>query len=137
VLKDTGSFVIDLGGSYEKGKPVRSLYNFRVLIEFCDRLAYRFAEDFYWFNPVKFPSPIEWVNPGAPGRAKDSVNPGAPRVFERRLAESGCDPRADPIFGPDEETAGRPRLLLPTRPPPIRPRHFNSRGFGNGNPARQ
>src|SRR5207248_3316229 len=34
-LKETGSFVIDLGGSYERGKPVRSLYNFRVLLEFC------------------------------------------------------------------------------------------------------
>lgn len=73
VLKETGSFVIDLGGSYEKGKPVRSLYNFRVLLEFCDRLGYRFAEDFYWFNPAKLPSPIEWVNIRKM-RAKDSIN---------------------------------------------------------------
>lgn len=73
VLKETGSFVVDLGGSYEKGKPVRSLYNFRVLMEFCDRLGYRFAEDFYWFNPAKLPSPIEWVNIRKM-RAKDSVN---------------------------------------------------------------
>jgi site-specific DNA-methyltransferase (cytosine-N4-specific) len=73
VLKETGSLVIDLGGSYEKGKPVRSLYNFRVLIEFCDRLGYRFAEDFYWFNPAKLPSPIEWVNIRKM-RAKDSIN---------------------------------------------------------------
>lgn len=72
-LKETGSFVVDLGGSYEKGKPVRSLYNFRVLIEFCDSLGYRFAEDFYWFNPAKLPSPIEWVN-RRKIRAKDSVN---------------------------------------------------------------
>lgn len=72
-LKETGSFVVDLGGSYEKGKPVRSLYNFRVLIKFCDELGYRFAEDFYWFNPAKLPSPIEWVN-RRKIRAKDSVN---------------------------------------------------------------
>ena len=72
-LKETGSFVIDLGGSYERGKPVRSLYNFRVLLEFCDRVGYRFAEDFYWFNPAKLPSPIEWVN-RRKMRAKDSVN---------------------------------------------------------------
>jgi hypothetical protein len=49
-LKSTRSFVMDLGGSYEKGKPVRSLCNFRVLLEFCDSLGYRFAEDSYWFN---------------------------------------------------------------------------------------
>ena len=72
-LKETGSLVVDLGGSYEKGKPVRSLYNFRVLIEFCDSLGYRFAEDFYWFNPAKLPSPIEWVN-RRKIRAKDSLN---------------------------------------------------------------
>src|ERR1700739_250167 len=33
VLKDDGSFVLALGGSYQKGTPARSLYNFRVLIK--------------------------------------------------------------------------------------------------------
>jgi site-specific DNA-methyltransferase (cytosine-N4-specific) len=32
VLKDTGSFVLDLGGAYRAGIRSRSLYNFRVLI---------------------------------------------------------------------------------------------------------
>ena len=73
VLKLTGSFVIDLGGAYEKGKPVRSLYNFRVLIKFCDDLGYYLAEEFFWFNPAKLPSPIEWVNKRKI-RAKDAVN---------------------------------------------------------------
>ncbi|MBS9528889.1 hypothetical protein INQ27_01285 [Wolbachia endosymbiont of Ceratitis capitata] len=35
-LKDTGSFVLDLGGAYEKGVPSRSLYNFRVLAQKLD-----------------------------------------------------------------------------------------------------
>src|SRR5438552_12118046 len=47
VLKDDGSFVLDLGGAYEKGVPTRSLYNFRVLIRFCDELGFFLAEDFY------------------------------------------------------------------------------------------
>lgn len=72
-LKDTGSFVLDLGGAYMKGVPVRSLYNFRVLIHFCDKLGFHLAEDFYWFNPSKLPSPIEWVNKRKI-RAKDAVN---------------------------------------------------------------
>lgn len=72
-LKETGSLVIDLGGAYERGLPVRSLYNFRVLIYFCDVLHYHLAEEFYWFNPSKLPSPIEWVNKRKI-RAKDSVN---------------------------------------------------------------
>ena len=73
VLKDTGSFVLDLGGAYRTGVPSRSLYNFRVLIAFCDEIGFHLAEDFYWFNPAKLPSPIEWVNKRKI-RAKDSIN---------------------------------------------------------------
>jgi len=72
-LTNDGSFVLDLGGAYEKGLPTRSLYNFRVPIRFCDDLGFFLAEDFYWFNPSKLPSPIEWVNKRKI-RAKDSVN---------------------------------------------------------------
>lgn len=72
-LKDSGSFVLDLGGAYKKGAPIRSLYNFRVLIHFCDVLGYNLAEEFYWHNPSKLPSPIEWVNKRKI-RTKDSVN---------------------------------------------------------------
>jgi site-specific DNA-methyltransferase (cytosine-N4-specific) len=72
-LTEDGSFVVDFGGAYEKGVPVRSLYNFRVLIKLIDDLDFRLAEDFYWFNPSKLPSPIEWVNKRKI-RVKDSVN---------------------------------------------------------------
>ena len=58
-LKRDGSFVLDLGGAYQKGVPARSLYNFRIPIHFCDELGFYLAEDFYWFNPSKLPSPIE------------------------------------------------------------------------------
>jgi len=73
VLKRSGSFVLDLGGAYRAGSPSRSLYNFRVLLAFCDEIGFHLAEDFYWFNPAKLPSPIEWVNKRKI-RAKDSVN---------------------------------------------------------------
>ena len=73
VLKENGSFVLDLGGAYRAGMPSRSLYNFRVLLAFCDEIGFHLAEDFYWFNPAKLPSPIEWVNKRKI-RAKDSVN---------------------------------------------------------------
>jgi site-specific DNA-methyltransferase (cytosine-N4-specific) len=72
-LRDDGSFVIDLGGAYQKGVPSRSLYNFRLLLRFVDEVGLHLAQDFYWFNPAKLPSPIEWVNKRKL-RAKDSVN---------------------------------------------------------------
>ncbi len=72
-LKPTGSFVLDIGGAYQKGIPVRSLYNFRVPLAFCDNIGFHLAEDFYWYNPSKLPSPIEWVNKKKI-RVKDAVN---------------------------------------------------------------
>lgn len=72
-LKPTGSFVLDVGGAYQKGVPARSLHHLRIPIRFCDDLGFFLAEDFYWFNPAKLPSPIEWVNKRKI-RAKDSVN---------------------------------------------------------------
>ena len=73
VLKPTGSFVLDLGGAYVRGRPIRSLYNFRVLLRLCDEYGFHLAEEFFWHNPAKLPSPIEWVNKRKI-RVKDSVN---------------------------------------------------------------
>ncbi|MFG3656850.1 DNA-methyltransferase [Streptomyces sp. NPDC047706] len=72
-LKPTGSLVIDIGGAYQQGEPVRSLHQFRALLAFVDDLGYFLAEEFYWYNPAKLPSPIEWVNKRK-YRAKDAVN---------------------------------------------------------------
>jgi DNA modification methylase len=72
-LRDDGSFVLDLGGAYQRGIPSRSLYNFKILIKFCEEIGFHLAEDFYWHNPAKLPSPIEWVNKRKL-RVKDSVN---------------------------------------------------------------
>lgn len=73
VLKATGSYVLDLGGAYERGRPVRSLHQFRTLIRHVDEFGFHLAEEFYWHNPSKLPSPIEWVNKRKV-RAKDTVN---------------------------------------------------------------
>lgn len=72
-LRDDGSFVLDLGGAYQKGIPVRSLHQFRVLLRFCDELGFNLSQEFFWHNPSKLPSPIEWVNKRKL-RAKDTVN---------------------------------------------------------------
>ena len=120
-LKATGSFVMDLGGSYQKGKPVRSLCGFRVLLEFCDRIGYRLAEDFYWFNPAKLPSPIEWVNKRKM-RAKDAVN----TVW---WFSKGDWPKADvagpdALFRPHEAASPRSRVVLQAGEAAVRPRHI-------------
>lgn len=72
-LKVTGSFVIDLGGAYQKGSPTRALYPFRFMLKMCDEIGYNLAQDMYWHNPSALPTPIEWVNKRKM-RCKTSVN---------------------------------------------------------------
>ena len=72
-LRDDGSFVIDIGGAYEKGEPAYSLYQFKVLIKMVDEIGFKLAQPFYWHNPSALPAPIEWVNKRKL-RAKTSVN---------------------------------------------------------------
>lgn len=72
-LKKEGSFVIDLGGAYEKGIPAYSLYQFKTLIKLCEEIGFKLAQPFYWHNSSALPSPIEWVNKRKL-RAKSSVN---------------------------------------------------------------
>jgi len=61
VLRDDGSFVIDVGGAWTPGQPTRSLYHFELLIRLCRELGFFLAQEFFWYNPAKLPSPAEWV----------------------------------------------------------------------------
>ncbi len=78
VLKDDGSLVIHIGGAWEKGQPTRSLYHFELLLRLCrnndSNLKFHLAQDFYWFNLAKLPSPAEWVTVRRI-RVKDAVDP--------------------------------------------------------------
>jgi site-specific DNA-methyltransferase (cytosine-N4-specific) len=63
VLAEHGSFVIEIGGAFKQGKPARSTYQFELLTELTsDEVGFHLAQDFYWHNPAKLPSPAEWVN---------------------------------------------------------------------------
>ena len=73
VLADDGSLVIDIGGAWNKGLPTRNLYHFKLVIMLCEELGLHLAEEFYWWNPSKLPTPAEWVNIRRI-RAKDAVN---------------------------------------------------------------
>jgi len=74
ILKDTGSLVIDIGGTWVKGQPTRSLYHFDLLIALCRTVKFHLAQEFYWYNPSKLPSPAEWVTVRRI-RVKDAVDP--------------------------------------------------------------
>ena len=61
LLRDDGSFVLDIGGSWTPGQPTRSLYHFELLLRLCNELGFHLAQEFFWYNPAKLPSPAEWV----------------------------------------------------------------------------
>lgn len=72
VLKDDGSFVLNIGGSYNPGTPTRSLYHFKLLIALIEEVGFHLAQECFWLNPAKMPVPAEWVNVRRM-RVKDSV----------------------------------------------------------------
>ncbi len=73
VLKDEGSLVVDIGGSWIKGQPVRSVYHFELVVALVKQLSFYLAEEFFWVNTAKLPSPAEWVTVRRV-RVKDAVN---------------------------------------------------------------
>lgn len=72
VLTDDGSFILNIGGSYNKGEPTRSLYHFELLLVLVKQLGFNLAQECFWYNPAKMPVPAEWVTVRRI-RLKDSV----------------------------------------------------------------
>ena len=93
ILKPSGSLVIDIGGAWKPGLPTRSLYHFELLIMLCRKFGFHLAQEFYWWNPAKLPTPAEWVNIRRV-RVKDAVNcvwwlskTPYPKVSNRRVLQ--------------------------------------------------
>ena len=73
ITKSSGSLVIDIGGAWIPGQPTRSLYHYELLIMLCREYGFHLAQEFFWWNPSKLPTPAEWVNIRRV-RVKDAVN---------------------------------------------------------------
>ena len=73
ILHATGSLVIDIGGAWNPGLPTKSLYQYELLIDLCRTHEFHLAQEFFWWNPSRLPTPAEWVNIRRI-RVKDAVN---------------------------------------------------------------
>lgn len=71
-LKPDGSFVLNIGGSFNPGTPTRSLYHFKLLVALVEEVGFHLAQECFWYNPAKLPAPAEWVTVRRQ-RIKDSV----------------------------------------------------------------
>ena len=72
VLAADGSFVLNIGGSYNKGTPTRSIYHFKLLVALVEEIGFHLAQECFWYNPAKMPVPAEWVTVRRV-RVRDSV----------------------------------------------------------------
>lgn len=71
ILSPDGSLVLDLGGSWNAGSGTRSLYQYELILKLCQ--TFHLAQEIYWYNPAKLPTPAEWVTIKRT-RVKDAVN---------------------------------------------------------------
>jgi site-specific DNA-methyltransferase (cytosine-N4-specific) len=89
VLDARGSFVLDLGGAWNRGSGTRSLYQYELILRLSQ--LFHLAQEFYWYNPSKLPTPAEWVTIRRT-RVKDAVTTlwwlsksESPRADNRRV----------------------------------------------------
>jgi site-specific DNA-methyltransferase (cytosine-N4-specific) len=73
ILKPKGSLVIDIAGTWIEGQPSKSLIHLEIPMILCKEYDFNLAQDFFWWNTNKLPSPAEWVTIRRE-RVKDAVN---------------------------------------------------------------
>lgn len=63
LLTDDGSLVIEIGNSWESGRPVQSLLHLECLFGLVNNpnSDLRLIQEFISYNPSKLPSPAQWV----------------------------------------------------------------------------
>lgn len=59
-LTPSGSLILNIGPTWEPGRPTRSPYIERLTLRLIDDLGYHLADRLYWQNPAKMPPPA-WV----------------------------------------------------------------------------
>ena len=63
LLTKDGSLVIEIGNSWEKGRPVQSLLHLKCLLGLVgdSNSGLRLIQEFISYNPSRLPSPAQWV----------------------------------------------------------------------------
>ncbi|WP_456425239.1 DNA-methyltransferase [Rhodocaloribacter sp.] len=61
-LSPTGSIVVEVGNSWEPGRPVMSTLAIEALLSFLKRGELTLCQQFVWYNTAKLPTPAQWVN---------------------------------------------------------------------------
>jgi hypothetical protein len=62
LLDSRGSIIIEVGNTWEPGKPTMSTLALEALLALKRRGEFTLCQQFVWYNPAKLPSPAQWVN---------------------------------------------------------------------------
>jgi site-specific DNA-methyltransferase (cytosine-N4-specific) len=71
LLRPDGSFIYELAGAWNPGRGTRSLFPYQLVLRLCE--LFHLAQEFYWHNPSRLPTPAEWVTIRRT-RVKDAVS---------------------------------------------------------------
>lgn len=61
LLTADGSFVVEIGNSWEPGRPTMSTLSLRTLLGILEAGGLSLCQQFVWHNPARLPSPAQWV----------------------------------------------------------------------------
>ena len=74
ILRTDGSLVIEIGGTWISGAPIRSLYHFELASALVRQCGFYLAQELFWVHENRIPTPASWVTVKR-CRVKDDVTP--------------------------------------------------------------
>lgn len=131
VLKPQGSLVFEIGGTWMKGTPTRSLYHYQLILELCKPAedgggGFHLAQELYWYNEAKLPTPAEWVTV-----RRERVKDAATNVWWLSQSEH---PKADNRRVLTPYSKAQRKLMKDGYKPKLRPSEHDISGkFGRDN----
>jgi site-specific DNA-methyltransferase (cytosine-N4-specific) len=113
-LTADGSFVIEIGNSWESHQPIMSTLPIETLLKIKKSGSYNLCQQFVWFNTAKLPSPAQWVNIERT-RVKDSFThfwwlskSNSPKANNRNILEEYSDSMKRLLKSKKYNAGGRP-----------------------------
>ena len=64
VLKPNGSLVLELGATWLRRQPIRTVQNFNFISTVCSQGRWHLLQEFYWYNPAFLERRPEWTDDG-------------------------------------------------------------------------
>ena len=61
ILLPTGSLVLELGSTWFRDIPERSVHNYQLISKLCSQESWHLIQEFYWYNQNLLTTPNDWT----------------------------------------------------------------------------